>query len=121
MKQKTTSDEDQRRYLDDSSNAFFPVTLNPKKRSQLRIPSKVIKDYGLNFTESITLVDPLVKKIGSLERKIKIQMNGSVFIKGYGAILRRNNIKLKDKMICELKKTGNNNLVHTIKFHIITR
>ncbi|XP_018464889.2 B3 domain-containing protein At5g60130-like [Raphanus sativus] len=111
--------DDERRYLDDRSNAFFPVTINPKKISQLRIPTKVIKDFGLNFSESITLVDPLVKKFGKLPTKIKIQTNNSVFIKGYGAVIRRNGLTSADKMICEIKKAGSNNMVHTIKFHII--
>ncbi|ESQ42331.1 hypothetical protein EUTSA_v10014488mg [Eutrema salsugineum] len=111
---------DQRQYLDDPNNPFFPVTLNPNRRSQLRIPRKVITDYGLNFPENITLVDTLVKKFGKLAKKIKIQLNGSVFVKGYGAILRRNNVKSRDKLICELKKTGSNNMVHTIKFHVIS-
>ncbi|KAG2311065.1 hypothetical protein Bca52824_022622 [Brassica carinata] len=111
--------DDERRYLDDRSNAFFTVTINPKKKSQLRIPSKVMKDYGLNFSEGITLIDPLVKKFGKLSKKIKIQTNGSVFIKGFGAVIRRNGLKSTDKMICEMKKAGSNNMVHTIKFHVI--
>ncbi|CAH8296884.1 unnamed protein product [Eruca vesicaria subsp. sativa] len=114
-----TDDDDDRQYLDDRSNAFFPVKINPKKISQLRIPSKVINDYGLKFSESITLIDPLVNKFGKLTRKIKIQTNGCVFIRGYGAVIRRNGVKSTDKMICELEKAGNNNLVHTIKFHVI--
>ncbi|KAG2242239.1 hypothetical protein Bca52824_095918 [Brassica carinata] len=102
-------------------NAFFRVKINPKKISQLRIPSKVINDYGLSFseTESIAIIDPLVKKFGKLTKKIKVQTNGSVFIKGYGAVYRRNGVRSTDKMICELKKAGNNNVVHTIKFHVI--
>lgn len=84
-----------------------------------RIPSKVMKDYGLNFSEGITLIDPLVKKFGKLSKKIKIQTNGSVFIKGFGAVIRRNGLKSTDKMICEMKKAGSNNMVHTIKFHVI--
>ncbi|CAG7892179.1 unnamed protein product [Brassica rapa] len=113
--------DDDRRYLDDRSNAFFRVKINPKKISQLRIPSKVINDYGLSFSEaeSINIIDPLVKKFGKLTKKIKVQTNGSVFIKGYGAIYRRNGVRSTDKMICELKKAGNNNVVHTIKFHVI--
>lgn len=82
------------------------------------IPAQVVKDYGLNFPESITVVDPLAKKFGTLEKKIKIQVNGSVFVKGFGSIIRRNKVKLTDKMVCELKKTGNN-LVHTIKVYVI--
>ncbi|CAN7038294.1 unnamed protein product, partial [Brassica rapa subsp. trilocularis] len=113
--------DDERRYLDDRSNAFFRVKINPKKISQLRIPSKVINDYGLSFSEaeSINIIDPLVKKFGKLTKKIKVQTNGSVFIKGYGAIYRRNGVRSTDKMICELKKAGNKNVVHTIKFHVI--
>ena len=86
-----------------------------------RIPSKVINDYGLSFseTESMNIIDPLVKKFGKLSKKIKIQTNGSVFIKGFGAVIRRNGLKSTDKMICEMKKAGSNNMVHTIKFHVI--
>lgn len=84
------------------------------------IPARVIKDYDLHFPESITLVDPLVNKFGTLEKKIKIQTNGSVFVKGFGSIIRRNKVKTTDKMMCEIKKTGDNNLVQTIKIHIIS-
>lgn len=82
------------------------------------IPARVIKDYGLNFPNSITVVDPLTQKFGTLEKKIKIQVNGTVFVKDFGGVFRRNNVKVTDKMVCELKKTGNN-LVHTIKIYII--
>ncbi|KAL9814932.1 B3 domain-containing protein [Arabidopsis thaliana] len=112
-------DEDERQYLDDRENPSFTLILNPKKKSQLLIPARVIKDYDLHFPESITLVDPLVKKFGTLEKQIKIQTNGSVFVKGFGSIIRRNKVKTTDKMIFEIKKTGDNNLVQTIKIHII--
>lgn len=84
------------------------------------IPARVIKDYDLHFPESITLVDPLVKKFGTLVKHIKIQTNGSVFVKGFGSILRRNKVKTTDKMICEIKKTDDNNVVQTMKIHIIS-
>ncbi|KAG7606736.1 B3 DNA binding domain [Arabidopsis thaliana x Arabidopsis arenosa] len=113
-------DEDERQYLDDRENPSFTLILNPKKKSQLLIPARVIKDYDLHFPESITLVDPLVKKFGTLEKQIKIQTNGSVFVKGFGSIIRRNKVKTTDKMIFEIKKTGDNNLVQTIKIHIIS-
>ncbi|KAG7538636.1 B3 DNA binding domain [Arabidopsis suecica] len=112
--------DDERQYLDDRENPSFTLSLNPKKKSQLLIPARVIKDYDLQFPESITLVDPLVKKFGTLEKKIKIQTNGSVFVKGFGSIIRRNKVKTTDKMMCEIKKTGDNNLVQTIKIHIIS-
>lgn len=82
------------------------------------IPAQVIKDYGLNFPERITVIDPLVNKFGAMEKNIKIQMNGSIFVKGFGCVIRRNEMKTTDKMICEVKKTGTN-LVHTIKVSII--
>lgn len=84
------------------------------------IPTRVIKDYNLNFSDNITIVDPVTKKFGTLKRKIKIQTNGSVFIKGFGSIFRRNNVKPTDKMVFELK-TGYNNLVHTVKLDVISR
>ncbi|EFH42630.1 hypothetical protein ARALYDRAFT_919255 [Arabidopsis lyrata subsp. lyrata] len=118
---KMESDSDEKnQYLDDRENPSFTLTLNPKKKSQLLIPARVIKDYDLHFPESITLVDPLVNKFGTLEKKIKIQTNGSVFVKGFGSIIRRNQVKTTDKMMCEIKKTGDNNLVQTIKIHIIS-
>ncbi|XP_010455999.1 PREDICTED: B3 domain-containing protein At5g60130-like [Camelina sativa] len=111
---------DDRHLLDDPENPSFTLRLNPKKKSQLLIPAQVIKDYGLHFPESITIVDPLAKKFGILEKQIKIQTNGSVFVKGFGSIIRRNQVKTTDKMICEIKKTGDNNLVHTMKIHILS-
>ncbi|XP_023638315.1 B3 domain-containing protein At5g60130 [Capsella rubella] len=111
--------EDDRNHLDDPENPSFTLRLNPKKKSQLLIPARVINDYGLHFPESITLVDPLVKKFGTLEKLIKIQTNGSVFVKGFGSIIRRNKVKTTDKMICEMEKTGDNNMVQTMKIHII--
>ncbi|KFK27548.1 hypothetical protein AALP_AA8G397900 [Arabis alpina] len=115
---EAVDDDDVRQYLDDCNNPFFTMKLNPKKKSQLHIPSQVIRDYGLNFSESITVVDPLAKKFGTLENAIKIQVNGSVFVKKFGSVIRRNNVKLTDKLVCELKKTGNSP-VHTIKVSII--
>lgn len=79
------------------------------------IPAYVIKDYDLNFPARITVVDQL----GALEKAIKIQKNGSIFVKGFGSVIRRNKMKMTDKMICELKRTGSN-LVHTIKVNIIS-
>ncbi|KAH0937337.1 hypothetical protein HID58_004798 [Brassica napus] len=103
--------------LDDDGSMFYALFCDDLQR----IPSKVINDYGLSFSEaeSLNIIDPLVKKFGKLTKKIKVQTNGSVFIKGYGAIYRRNGVRSTDKMICELKKAGNNNVVHTIKFHVI--
>ncbi|XP_010455580.1 PREDICTED: B3 domain-containing protein At5g60140-like [Camelina sativa] len=99
---------------DDGNNPQFIVTLNPKRKSQLKIPAHVIKDYGLTFPERITVMD----KLGALEKEIKIQMNGCIFVKGFGSVFRRNKMKTTDKMICQVKKTGTN-LVHTIKVNII--
>lgn len=79
------------------------------------IPAQVIRDYNLTFPERITVLD----KLGALEKKIKIQMNGSIFVKGFGSVIRRNKMKTTDKMICEVKRTGTN-LVHTIKVYIIS-
>lgn len=78
----------------------------------------VMKDYGLNFPERITIVDPISNNFGPLEKKIRMQANGFVFVMGFGSVIRRNGVKTTDKMVCEVKKTGNN-LVHTIKVHII--
>ncbi|XP_010456016.1 PREDICTED: B3 domain-containing protein At5g60140-like [Camelina sativa] len=107
-------DDDDVENEDDGNNPQFTVTLNPKRQSQLHIPAHVIKDYGLTFPERITVVD----KLGGLEKKIKIQGNGCVFVKGFGSVFRRNKMKTTDKMICEVKRTGTN-LVHTIKVNII--
>ncbi|XP_010443804.1 PREDICTED: B3 domain-containing protein At5g60130-like [Camelina sativa] len=111
---------DDRHLLDDPENPSFTLRLNPKKQSQLLIPAQVIKDYGLHFPESITIVDPLAKKFGTLEKQIKIQTNGTVFVKGFGSIIRRNNVKTTDKVICEIMKTGDSNLVQTMKIHILS-
>ncbi|CAN8301159.1 unnamed protein product [Cochlearia groenlandica] len=110
--------DDRRKYLDDIDNPSFTVILNPKKKSQLLIPAHVIRDYNLKFPEVITVIDPLVAKFGTLEKSIKIQYNRSVFVKGFGSIIRRNNVKTTDKMICELKKNGTN-LVHTMKVYVV--
>jgi len=79
------------------------------------IPAHVIRDYDLTFPERITVVD----EMGALEKAIKIQKNGCIFVKGFGSFIRRNKMKMTDKMICELKRTGGN-LVHTIKVKIIS-
>ncbi|XP_010483657.1 PREDICTED: B3 domain-containing protein At5g60140-like [Camelina sativa] len=111
-----TEDEDgEHEDENDGKNPQFTVTLNPKRQSQLHIPAHVIKDYDLTFPERIKVVD----KLGSLEKEIKIQVNGCVFVKGFGSVFRRNKMKTTDKMICEVKKTGTN-LVHTIKVNIIS-
>ncbi|CAA7061123.1 unnamed protein product [Microthlaspi erraticum] len=112
-------DDDDRQYLDDPENPYFTVFLNPNKNSQMHIPAKVIGDYGLNFPQLITIADPVSNNFGTLEKIIKVQGNGSVFVKGFGSVIRRNKVKTGDKMVCEVVKTGNNNLVHTIKIHII--
>ncbi|CAH8323398.1 unnamed protein product [Eruca vesicaria subsp. sativa] len=111
-------DDHHRQLLDDPDNPSFTVILNPKKMSQLLIPSHVMKDYNLNFTDRITIIDPLVPKFGTLERKIKYQDNGSVFIKGFGSVFRRNNMKTTDKMICEVKKNAND-VANILKVYIV--
>ncbi|CAN8244383.1 unnamed protein product [Cochlearia groenlandica] len=118
--EESNDDVDERRYLDECENPCFEMTINPKKKSQLHIPAYIIKDYDLNFRESITVVDPLARKFGTLARKIKIQTNGSVFVKGFGSVIRRNKVKITDKLIFELKKSGSNKMVHTIKLYIIS-
>ncbi|CAH8280311.1 unnamed protein product [Arabidopsis lyrata] len=115
VKAEDDDDNDERQYLDHHNNPYFTMTLNPKKKSQLHIPAYVIKDYDLNFLARITVMDQL----GALEKAIKIQKNGSIFVKGFGSVIRRNKMKMTDKMICELKRTGSN-LVHTIKVNIIS-
>lgn len=82
------------------------------------IPSHIMKDYNLHFTERITIVDPLVPKFGTLERKIKLQDNGCLFVKGFGSVFRRNNVKTTDTIICEVKKNGND-VAHILKVHIV--
>uniref|UniRef100_M4CE78 TF-B3 domain-containing protein n=1 Tax=Brassica campestris TaxID=3711 RepID=M4CE78_BRACM len=104
--------------LDDPDSPSFTVILNPKKKSQLLIPSHIMKDYNLHFTERITIVDPLVPKFGTLERKIKLQDNGCLFVKGFGSVFRRNNVKTTDTIICEVKKNGND-VAHILKVHIV--
>ncbi|XP_022565805.2 B3 domain-containing protein At5g60130 isoform X3 [Brassica napus] len=111
-------DDDHRQLLDDPDSPSFTVILNPKKKSQLLIPSHIMKDYNLHFTERITIVDPLVPKFGTLERKIKLQDNGCLFVKGFGSVFRRNNVKTTDTIICEVKKNGND-VAHILKVHIV--
>lgn len=78
-----------------------------------RIPTKVITNYGLHFPEFINLIDPLEKKCGKLKRKVESQT-----IRGFGSIIRRNNVQLTDKVICELEKEMHGP-VREIKVHII--
>ncbi|EOA15050.1 hypothetical protein CARUB_v10028409mg, partial [Capsella rubella] len=99
---------------DDHRNPQFTVTLNPNRKSQLHIPAHVIRDFDLTFPERITVVD----KLGALEKEIKIQVNGCIFVKGFGSVFRRNKVKTTDQMICEVKRTGAN-VVHTIKVNVI--
>lgn len=80
---------------------------------QLRIPTKVITKSGLHFPEFINLIDPLEKMFGKLKRKVEGQT-----IKGFRSIIRRNNVKLTDKVICELVKEMDG-LVREIKVHVI--
>ncbi|XP_009120532.1 B3 domain-containing protein At5g60130 isoform X1 [Brassica rapa] len=115
---ETDDGDEHRQLLDDPDSPSFTVILNPKKKSQLLIPSHIMKDYNLHFTERITIVDPLVPKFGTLERKIKLQDNGCLFVKGFGSVFRRNNVKTTDTIICEVKKNGND-VAHILKVHIV--
>ncbi|CAH2072288.1 unnamed protein product [Thlaspi arvense] len=112
------NDDELRKYLDDRDDPFFTAIINPKRLSQLLIPTRVVKDYDLSFPEVISIVDPLTAKFGTLEKKIKVQDNGSVYIQGFGSVFRRNNVKTTDTMICEFKKSGNG-LAHTMKIYVV--
>jgi len=113
-KKKGSSGEHDRQYLDNHMNPFFTVNQHRQiKYNMLRIPTKVITKYGLHFPEFINLIDPLEKNFGKLKRKVKGQT-----IKGFRSIIRRNNVKLNDKVICELEKEMDG-LVREIKVHVI--
>ncbi|KAG7538638.1 B3 DNA binding domain [Arabidopsis suecica] len=113
-KEKGSSGEHDRHYRDNHMNPFFTVNQHRQiKYNLLRIPTKVITKYGLHFPEFINLIDPLEKMFGKLKRKVEGQA-----IKGFRSIIRRNNVKLTDKVICELVKEMDG-LVREIKVHVI--
>ncbi|CAH8280312.1 unnamed protein product [Arabidopsis lyrata] len=113
-KEKGSSGEHDRHYLDNHMNPFFTVNQHRQiKYNLLRIPTKVITKSGLHFPEFINLIDPLEKMFGKLKRKVEGQT-----IKGFRSIIRRNNVKLTDKVICELVKEMDG-LVREIKVHVI--
>ncbi|CAL9244335.1 unnamed protein product, partial [Arabidopsis halleri] len=113
-KKKGSSGEHDRHYLDNHMNPFFRVNQHRQiKYNLLRIPTKVITKHGLHFSEFINLIDPLEKMFGKLKRKVEGQT-----IKGFRSIIRRNNVKLTDKVICELEKEMDG-LVREIKVHVI--
>ncbi|EOA15140.1 hypothetical protein CARUB_v10028515mg, partial [Capsella rubella] len=112
-KEKSSSGEHDRQYLDNHMNPFFTVNKKNMQRENLRIPTKVIANNGLHFSEFINLIDPLEQKFGKLKRRIEGQR-----IRRFGSIIRRNNVKLTDKVICELEKEMDG-LVREFKVHVI--
>lgn len=80
------------------------------------IPAVLIKDYNLTFPNLVIVRD----KIGKLKRRISVWKNRSVYLSGINSVIRRNHVKLGDKMVCELKMVdGFHGLVREIKVHII--
>ncbi|EOA27671.1 hypothetical protein CARUB_v10023826mg [Capsella rubella] len=110
---KTDSHDKLDEYLDDELNPSFPVDLT---QPRLRIPSILIKDYNLTFSNLVIVRD----KIGKMKRRISVWKNRSVYLNGLSSVIRRNHVKPGDKMLCELRMVdGYHGLVHEIKVHII--
>ncbi|CAL9227975.1 unnamed protein product, partial [Arabidopsis halleri] len=65
---------------------LFITKVTGKRKSQLRIPSFVVKDYNLRFNNSIILID----SIGKLKRKVAKWRDNRISIKSFGSIINRN-------------------------------
>ncbi|XP_010530864.1 PREDICTED: B3 domain-containing protein REM21 [Tarenaya hassleriana] len=101
-------------YLDNPSNLFF-VTGLKNRNFELLVPSRLMKDFNLKFSENLTFIDP----IGTIPARRARWRDNRVCLKEWTRVCRRNNLKAEDKVICELKKTGHE--VESIKVHIIRK
>ncbi|CAA7046288.1 unnamed protein product [Microthlaspi erraticum] len=94
-----------------SANPCFKTSLKPRIY-ELLIPAYVVRNNRLEFGESITYIDD--EGITTGERG-KWSDDRTCF-KGWDRICRRNKLKKKDVVTCEI--LHKNYLVHSIKIHI---
>ncbi|GFP80289.1 putative B3 domain-containing protein at5g66980 [Phtheirospermum japonicum] len=80
-------------------NPYFVTKVMQKRKGDLFVPKDIIKDFNIDFTEEITLVDPASREFRG---KCKIWNDGRVVISGgWRSLCRLNLVAQDDKCICE--------------------
>ncbi|XP_010426969.1 PREDICTED: B3 domain-containing protein REM20-like [Camelina sativa] len=96
------------------TNPHFPTTLK-NRIYELLIPANIVKDYSLEFGESVKYIDEEGTLVG-LRGK---WADNRVCFKGWDRICRRNRLKKhQDTVECELLH-DRNNMVHSIRVHVM--
>ncbi|KFK34581.1 hypothetical protein AALP_AA5G164400 [Arabis alpina] len=97
--------------LDGVANPCFDTNLKARIY-ELLIPAQTVKDHDLRFGETIKYIDGE----GTLEGERGKWTDDRICFKGWDRICRRNRLKEKDTVTCELLHTRNK--VHSVKVHV---
>ncbi|KAI4367641.1 hypothetical protein MLD38_023353 [Melastoma candidum] len=105
---------DVEKYID-VRNPFFVTRLRNNRKNCLPVPWHFNGDYNLKLAAPVTFEDPLGRRS---KGEIKNWNDGRIWISGWGAVCRRNNIGPEDAIICEFPQVEGAG-VHVIKIHTV--
>ncbi|CAH2076857.1 unnamed protein product [Thlaspi arvense] len=101
-------------YLDNPKNVYFETAMK-KRKSELIVCRQVVKDYSLEFQKKVEYIDN--HKEGNLVAGALTWGDKRVCIKRWFRICKRNKVKERDRVLCELFRKGC--LVYAVRLHIV--
>ncbi|XP_056160861.1 B3 domain-containing protein At4g34400-like isoform X2 [Syzygium oleosum] len=105
---------DVERYID-PKNPYFVTRIRTLRKARLYFPYTVLNDYELELPQAVEFQDPTGR---TWRGRPKVWKDGRIWICGWGALCRHNNLKKNDRCICELLEKGGV-AGRIIKVHII--
>ncbi|KAL1224284.1 B3 domain-containing protein [Cardamine amara subsp. amara] len=103
------------RYLLNPENPFF-VKKVTKRNDVLYVSKVAIHKYGLKFGPASSTIYYLLHGEKKEEAKLKFYRDSPCF-RGWDKLCRRHNVKIGDKMVCELELSGG--LVSAVRVHFV--
>ncbi|KAK6125795.1 hypothetical protein DH2020_040466 [Rehmannia glutinosa] len=95
-------------------NPYFVTKVMQKREADLFIPMDVIKDFNLDFTQEIILVDPRRREFCA---KCKQWKDGRIMLSGgWKSLCRLNLVTQDDKCICEFVQGEGRRLFLNVTF-----
>jgi len=80
-------------------NAYFVTKLRQKRKTELYVPTDVVKDHGLQLPENLILLDEEGKRWSS---KVKMWGDGRIWLTGgWKKFCKWNHLKPEDRCLCE--------------------
>ncbi|KAL1212655.1 B3 domain-containing protein [Cardamine amara subsp. amara] len=107
--------ENPERYLLNPENPFF-VKKVTKRNDVLYVSKVAIHKYGLKFGPASSTIYYLLHGEKKEEAKLKFYRDRPCF-RGWDKLCRRHNVKIGDKMVCELELSGG--LVSAVRVHFV--